>query len=123
MRVKKQKQLRRHVNFYKTCFGFREPFKVLCDGTFVHYSLSQRLGGLQDSLSAILGAPAKPLVTRCVGGGLRFSGLKSSGFRVLLSYGAGRIGLNRRCVTTELKKLGEAYSGSALAARRLDLIK
>lgn len=28
-----------------------------------------------------------------------------------------------RCVIAELKKLGEAYSGSALAARRLDLIK
>ncbi|KAG0605965.1 hypothetical protein M758_9G102200 [Ceratodon purpureus] len=91
MRVKKQKQLRRHVSFYKTCFGFREPFKVLCDGTFVHHNLQQRLGGLQDSLSALLGAPAKPLVTRCV--------------------------------VAELKKLGEAYSGSALAARRLDLIR
>jgi U3 small nucleolar RNA-associated protein 23 len=64
MRVKKQKQLRRHVSFYKTCFGFREPFKVLCDGTFVHHNLAQRLGGLQDSLSALLGAPAKPIVSR-----------------------------------------------------------
>jgi U3 small nucleolar RNA-associated protein 23 len=91
MRVKKQKQLRRHVSFYKTCFGFREPFKVLVDGTFVHYSLTQKLGALQDSISHILGAPAKPLVTRCV--------------------------------VAELKKLGEAYSGTALAARRLDLIR
>lgn len=64
MRVKKQKQLRRHVRFYKTCFGFRDPFKVLCDGTFVHYCLTQKLGSLQDSLSTILGAPAKPMVTR-----------------------------------------------------------
>lgn len=64
---------------------------MLCDGTFVHHNLAQRLGGLQDSLSALLGAPAKPIVSRCV--------------------------------IAELKKLGEAYSGSALAARRLDLIK
>jgi len=91
MRVKKQKQLRRHVRFYKTCFGFREPFKVLCDGTFVHYCLTQKIGSLQDSLSTILGAPAKPMVTRCV--------------------------------IAELKKLGETYSGTALAARRLNLAK
>lgn len=66
MRVKKQKQLRRHVSFYKTCFGFREPFKVLCDGTFVHHNLAQRLGALPDSLSTLLGAPAKPIVSRYI---------------------------------------------------------
>ncbi|KAG9136372.1 hypothetical protein Leryth_020172 [Lithospermum erythrorhizon] len=31
MKVKKQKRHRRAVRFYTACFGFREPFKVLCD--------------------------------------------------------------------------------------------
>ncbi len=62
--MKKQKQLRRHIRFYKTCFGFREPFKVICDGTFLHYNLSKKLGSPQDILPSFLGAAAKAFVTR-----------------------------------------------------------
>ncbi|CAK9207971.1 unnamed protein product [Sphagnum troendelagicum] len=91
MGVKKQKQLRRHIRFYKTCFGFREPFKVICDGTFLHYNLSKKLGSPQDILPSFLGAAAKAFVTRCV--------------------------------VSELKKMGEAYSGTASAARRFELAK
>jgi hypothetical protein len=64
MGVKKQKQLRRHIRFYKTCFGFREPFKVICDGTFLHYNISKKLGSPQDILPSFLGAAAKAFVTR-----------------------------------------------------------
>jgi U3 small nucleolar RNA-associated protein 23 len=91
MGVKKQKQLRRHIRFYKTCFGFREPFKVICDGTFLHYNISKKLGSPQDILPSFLGAAAKAFVTRCV--------------------------------VSELKKMGEAYSGTASAARRFELAK
>ncbi|CAM6118063.1 unnamed protein product [Calypogeia fissa] len=91
MRVKRQKQVRRHVRFYKTCCGFREPFRVLCDGNFVHAVLAARVGSLQDALPALLGGSAKALVTRCV--------------------------------IAELKKLGEPFSGTVLAARRLDIAK
>lgn len=138
MRVKKQKQLRRHVRFYKTCFGFREPFKVLCDGTFVHYCLTQKIGSLQDSLSTILGAPAKPMVTRylhCLHL-LSFSPHPLTMIwipwrfcREFLFGGSFVIEidilwwLHTRCVIAELKKLGETYSGTALAARRLNLAK
>ncbi|CAH8364511.1 unnamed protein product [Eruca vesicaria subsp. sativa] len=31
MRVKRQKKNRRTVRFFTVCFGFRQPFKVLCD--------------------------------------------------------------------------------------------
>lgn len=66
MRVKKQKQVRRHVRFFKACCGFREPFKVLCDGNFVHAALTARMGGLQDALPNFLGSAAKAFVTRFV---------------------------------------------------------
>lgn len=41
-------------------------------------------------------------------------------FEKIVDYNCGMI---CRCVVAELKKLGEAYSGTALAARRLDLIR
>ncbi|KAG6542520.1 hypothetical protein Mapa_015991 [Marchantia paleacea] len=91
MRVKKQKQVRRHVRFFKACCGFREPFKVLCDGNFVHAALTARMGGLQDALPNFLGSAAKAFVTRCV--------------------------------IQELRKLGEDFSGTVMAARRLDIAK
>eukprot|EP01018_Ginkgo_biloba_P016384 Gb_33809 [translate_table: standard] len=87
MRVKKQKQNRKTVRFYKACFAFRDPYKVLCDGTFIHQMLESRLGAANEALSALLGGHTKVFATRCVIG--------------------------------ELKRLGESFSGTVLAARRL----
>lgn len=87
MRVKKQKQNRRTVRFYKACFAFREPYKALCDGTFIHHMLESRLGTVNEALSGLLGGHVKVFVTRCV--------------------------------IEELKKLGESFSGTVLATRRL----
>lgn len=66
MRVKKQKTNRRTIRFYKTCCGFREPFKVLCDGTFLHYLLTHKMGPPADPLSRLLSASSRPFTTRCV---------------------------------------------------------
>eukprot|EP00249_Psilotum_nudum_P032054 c47180_g1_i1 orf=255-1100(+) len=88
MRVRKQKINRRTVRFYKTCFGFREPFKVLCDGTFLHYILSHKMGSANDLFSSLLSAPTRTYITRCS--------------------------------VAELKKLGESFSATVLAARRLN---
>ncbi|XP_023729022.1 uncharacterized protein LOC111876686 [Lactuca sativa] len=66
MRLKKQKRHRRSVRFYTTCFGFRAPFKVLCDGTFIHHLLVNRITPADTALSNILGAPVKMFTTRCV---------------------------------------------------------
>lgn len=87
MRVTKQKQNRKTVRFYKACFAFREPYKVLCDGTFIHHMLESRLGTVNEALSGLLGGHVKVFVTRCV--------------------------------IEELKKLGESFSGTVLATRRL----
>eukprot|EP00850_Spirogloea_muscicola_P013322 SM000090S24284 [mRNA] locus=s90:57683:59656:- [translate_table: standard] len=66
MKVRRQKHNRRAVRFLRTCFGFREPFKVLCDGNFLHAALQGRPAGLADALPKLLGGAAKPMVTRCV---------------------------------------------------------
>ncbi|KAK1440732.1 hypothetical protein QVD17_06563 [Tagetes erecta] len=66
MRLKKQKRHRRSVRFFTTCYGFRSPFKILCDGTFIHHLLVNRITPADTSISNILGAPVKMFTTKCV---------------------------------------------------------
>ncbi|XP_078427399.1 PIN domain-like family protein [Wolffia australiana] len=87
MRVKKQKRNRRTVKFFSACFGFREPFKVICDGTFIHHLLAHRLLPADDALAKLLGA------------------------RVTL--------FSSRCITAELKSLGQSHSESLEASLQL----
>ncbi|KAL5982962.1 hypothetical protein ACLOJK_017042 [Asimina triloba] len=72
MRLKKRKNQRKFVRFYKTCFGFREPFKVLCDGTFIHHLIQHSVDLSQ--LSKLLSAPTKLFITKCILGELRSLG-------------------------------------------------
>ncbi|KAJ7954458.1 rRNA-processing protein UTP23 like [Quillaja saponaria] len=66
MRVKKQKRHRRTVTFYSACFGFRKPYKVLCDGTFIHHVLVNRITPADKALTNLLGATVKLFTTSCV---------------------------------------------------------
>jgi U3 small nucleolar RNA-associated protein 23 len=66
MRLKKHKRHRRAVSFFKTCHGFHEPFKVLCDGTFVHHLLVNNITPADTALTNLLGAPVKIFTTSCV---------------------------------------------------------
>ncbi|KAE8021238.1 hypothetical protein FH972_007146 [Carpinus fangiana] len=67
MRVKKQRRHRKSVRFYTACFGFRQPFKILCDGTFVHHLIANNIKPADNALSSILtGAPVKLFTTSCV---------------------------------------------------------
>lgn len=66
MKVKKQKRHRRAVRFYAACFGFREPYKILCDGTFVHHLISNRITPADTAIANTLGATVRLFTTRCV---------------------------------------------------------
>ncbi|KAJ3672254.1 hypothetical protein LUZ60_006975 [Juncus effusus] len=66
MRVKKQKRHRKVVRFYSACFGFREPYKVLLDGTIVHHLLSNDLSPADDALARLLGARCLLFTTKCI---------------------------------------------------------
>ncbi|CAI5986961.1 unnamed protein product [Closterium sp. NIES-65] len=59
MRVKRQREVRRHVRFYRTSCGFREPFKAVADGTFLHHVTRLRLSPLATSLPKLLGFPTR----------------------------------------------------------------
>ncbi|KAK9071710.1 hypothetical protein SSX86_008139 [Deinandra increscens subsp. villosa] len=79
MRLKKQKRHRRSVRFFTTCYGFRSPFKILCDGTFIHHLLVNRITPADNAISNILGAPVKMFTTRCVLAELKSLGETYSG--------------------------------------------
>ncbi|CAI5457704.1 unnamed protein product, partial [Closterium sp. Yama58-4] len=66
MRVKRQREVRRHVRFYRTSCGFREPFKAVADGTFLHHVMRLRLSPLATSLPKLLGFPTRVYITRCI---------------------------------------------------------
>ncbi|XP_021297963.1 rRNA-processing protein UTP23 homolog [Herrania umbratica] len=78
MRFKKQKRHRKTVRFFSVCFGFRQPFKVLCDGTFVHHLLHNDLIPADKALSNCLSAPVKLFTTSCVLGELKTLGASQS---------------------------------------------
>ncbi|XP_039008257.1 rRNA-processing protein UTP23 homolog [Hibiscus syriacus] len=92
MRFKKQKRIRKAVRFFSVCFGFRQPFKVLCDGTFVHHLLHNDLTPADKALSNCLSAPVKLFTTSCV-----LAELKKLGAAQSASYQAARKLAVARC--------------------------
>ncbi|CAF1818781.1 unnamed protein product [Brassica napus] len=60
MRVKRQKKNRRTVRFFTVCFGFRQPFKVLCDGTFVHHLVSKDITPADAAVSELPSSSSPP---------------------------------------------------------------
>ncbi|KAJ6324263.1 hypothetical protein OIU76_011548 [Salix suchowensis] len=47
------------------CFGVRQPYKVLCDGTFLHHLIVNNIAPADTAISNILGGSVKLFTTRC----------------------------------------------------------
>ncbi|CAB1321095.1 unnamed protein product [Coregonus sp. 'balchen'] len=43
MKIRRQKQAKKNINFYKHNFSFREPFQILIDGTFCQAALKNKI--------------------------------------------------------------------------------
>lgn len=43
MKIKRQKQAKKTLSFYKYNFSFREPFQILIDGTFCQAALKNKI--------------------------------------------------------------------------------
>lgn len=54
------------MRFYAACYGFREPYKILCDGTFVHHLISNQITPADTAIANTLGGTVKLFTTRCV---------------------------------------------------------
>eukprot|EP01068_Selenidium_serpulae_P004965 Selendium_serpulae@DN3816_c0_g1_i2.p1 len=64
MRPEKKKKCNRIMRFWKTVFGFREPYRFLVDGTFVQLSVKMK-SSLVEDISQILGGKCIPVITSC----------------------------------------------------------
>lgn len=73
------------MRFFSVCFGFRQPFKVLCDGTFIHHLLHNDLTPADKALSNCLSSSVKLFTTSCVLAELKnFGASQSSSFQAAL---------------------------------------
>ncbi|KAG8223932.1 hypothetical protein J437_LFUL003740 [Ladona fulva] len=65
MKVKRQKKVHRHLNFYSTNFGFRQPYQILIDGTICLAALKNKVT-LRDQIPKYFEGSVKLLTTQCV---------------------------------------------------------
>jgi U3 small nucleolar RNA-associated protein 23 len=61
MRLKKVRNARRRLSFYRATYGFQPPFSVLVDGTAVQTSINLKVS-LADEVPKVLGGRAQLLV-------------------------------------------------------------
>lgn len=131
MRLKKQKRHRKVVRFYTTCFGFREPFKVLCDGTFVHHLLLNHITPADTALTNLLSGKAKLFTTRLMIRLYSYLAIGDISFTIqgvclclffffkYLNVFLYHQFCGCRCVHAELKSLGDSYSETFKASQNL----
>ncbi|KAL0962483.1 hypothetical protein UPYG_G00340610 [Umbra pygmaea] len=65
MKVKRQKQAKKIISFYKYSFGFREPFQILIDGTFCQAALKNKIQ-IKEQLPKYLMGELQLCTTNCV---------------------------------------------------------
>lgn len=82
MKVKRQKNHRRTLRFFRLAFGVQEPYHVLVDGTFILHALRHRIH-IKEQLPKLLGGRATPMVTGCVCAELRRLGDKGLGAAII----------------------------------------
>eukprot|EP00966_Prymnesium_polylepis_P283137 6542265-Prymnesium_polylepis.1 len=63
MRLKKVRNARRRLAFYRATYGIKAPFRVLVDGTAVQTSINLNVN-LKDELPKMLGGGAQMLVPK-----------------------------------------------------------
>ncbi|ORZ20329.1 Fcf1-domain-containing protein, partial [Absidia repens] len=65
MRAKTSRLYKKAMHSYGIGFGFRAPYQILLDSSFIKLATEQRLS-LQEDLQMLLSSPTRPLVTACV---------------------------------------------------------
>ena len=65
MKVKQGKKTRKSMAMYTHVFGFRTPYRVLCDGNFLQAALDMKLF-VKDLLPKTLLGPCVPVVSKCI---------------------------------------------------------
>eukprot|EP00439_Symbiodinium_sp_Y106_P017265 s6565_g2.t1 len=82
MRVKRHKNHRRILRFFRLTFGIQEPYHVLVDGTFLTHALQQRIH-VKEQLPKMLEGRTTPMTTGCILAELRSLGDRALGAAVI----------------------------------------
>ena len=105
MKIKRNKEIRKTLRFYKTCFALREPYHVLIDLSFIEAALQGKIM-IKDQLPVMLGARVTPMVTDCILREIAKGGSKMSGpDAVAKSFYRVRCGHAKSTVPCECLKL------------------
>merc|ERR1711904_38556 len=64
MRIKRHKAVRKTLKFFQVNFGFRQPYKILVDGNFIHAVLTTGNGDVESTLSKLLMGSVRAFTTR-----------------------------------------------------------
>ena len=93
MRVKRARKVRKYLRYYRSAHGFREPYKVICDGNFIAACVKLNLGDAKDVVAKYLGSNAKDVKV-----------------------------FTTRCVQDELRNMGPEYKSASLQTKKLHLV-
>merc|ERR1719354_512480 len=65
MKVKRLKHVKKHLQFYKSTFGFHEPYQVLVDLTFCQHALTCKIN-IREQINNIIGKETQLFTTSCI---------------------------------------------------------
>ncbi|XP_061738060.1 rRNA-processing protein UTP23 homolog [Nerophis ophidion] len=83
MKIKRQKQAKKTLSFYKYNFSFREPYQVLIDGTFCQAALKNKIQ-IKEQIPKYLMGEVQLCTTNCALKELETLGKELYGARVIL---------------------------------------
>jgi len=127
MRIRRQKNYRRIMRFYRIAFDIQETFHVLVDGTFVTHALQHKVH-VKEQLPKILGGRATPTVTGCILAELRKLGPRALG-AAIIAKGYYKIKCNHddslsasQCIKQQVQHCGNERR-FVVASQDLELVK
>ncbi|MED6261105.1 Small subunit processome component [Ataeniobius toweri] len=83
MKIKRQKQAKKTISFYKYNFSFREPFQILIDGTFCQAALKNKIQ-IKEQMPKYLMGEVQLCTTNCALKELETIGKQLYGAKIIL---------------------------------------
>ncbi|XP_047239595.1 rRNA-processing protein UTP23 homolog [Girardinichthys multiradiatus] len=83
MKIKRQKQAKKTISFYKYNFSFREPFQILIDGTFCQAALKNKIQ-IKEQMPKYLMGEVQLCTTNCALKELEIIGKQLYGAKIIL---------------------------------------
>lgn len=114
MKIKRQKQAKKTLSFYKYNFNFREPFQILIDGTFCQAALKNKIQ-IKEQLPKYLMGEIQLCTTKWVAPTFATTQSRNSGkIKTLMLF-------FRSCALKELETLGKDLYGAKLILQRFQV--